>query len=341
MSNLMVKRLFTTIAAAATGMAAMAAEAVTINGAGASFPAPVYKVWTYNYQQATGTVINYQSVGSGAGIAQIKAGTVNFGASDSPLKAEDLEQAGLIQFPMLMGGVVPVINIPGIENNQLKLSGEILAEIFLGKITNWNDPKIAALNTGVTLPDQAITVVHRSDGSGTSWIFTDYLTRVSQAWKEGPGCGTAVKWPVGVGGQKNPGVAINVRKMRGAIGYVEYTYAVEAKLTMVQMQNKDGKFVKPELDSFQSAGANADWKNAPGLYMVLNDQPGEKSWPITGVTYILIHKEQKDPEIAKAMLDFFGWCYKSGSASARKMDYVPMPESVAALVNELWNQVKK
>ncbi len=337
---LKVKSLLTAVAATAAGLAAFTADALTINGAGASFPAPVYKVWTYNYQKATSTVINYQSVGSGAGIAQIKAGTVNFGASDSPLKSEDLEKAGLIQFPMLMGGVVPVVNVSGIKNNQLKLSGEVLADIFLGKIKNWNDPQIAALNTGVALPDQAITVVHRSDGSGTSWIFTDYMSKASKSWQEGPGRGTAVKWPVGVGGQKNPGVALNVKKMKGAIGYVEYTYAVEAKLTMVQLQNKDGQFVAPTQESFQSAGANADWKNAPGLYMELNNQPGANSWPITGVTYILIHKEQKDAEIAKEMLNYFAWCYKSGAASARKMDYVPMPDNVISLVQNLWLQIK-
>ncbi|MDD3119375.1 MAG: phosphate ABC transporter substrate-binding protein PstS [Victivallales bacterium] len=341
MFNFGMKKLLTAVTATAAGVAALSAGAVTINGAGASFPAPVYKVWIYNYRQATGTVINYQSVGSGAGIAQIKAGTVNFGASDSPLQAKELDKFGLIQFPMLMGGVVPVVNVPGIGNDQLKLSGAVLADIFLGKINNWNDPQIAALNPDVRLPDMAITVVHRSDGSGTSWIFTDYLSRVSSAWKEGPGRGKAVKWPVGIGGQKNPGVAINVRKVRGSIGYVEYTYAVEAKLAMVQLQNKAGNFVKPELDAFQAAGANADWNNAPGLYMVLNDQPGAKSWPITGVTYILIHKNQDNPDITAAMMAYFAWCYKSGAAAARKMDYVPMPENVVALVRELWEKVGK
>jgi len=322
--------------AAITGLTGIGASALTINGAGASFPAPVYRNWTYNYQRGSGTTVNYQSVGSGAGITQIKNRTVNFGASDEPLKKEELDQAGLIQFPMLMGGVVVVVNLPGIEPNKLQLSGSLLADLFLGKIKTWNDPQIAKLNPGLTLPDVPVTVVHRSDGSGTTWIFTNYLTKVSKDWADGPGCGKAVKWPAGVGGQKNPGVAINVTKINGAIGYVEYTYATEAKLTTVCLQNQAGKFVKPTLESFQTAGANADWQNAPGFYMVLTNQPGEATWPITGVTYILIHRNQADQNMGKELLNYFSWCYKDGAVTARKMEYVPMPDNVVEMIKQLW-----
>jgi len=321
---------------AVTGITGCGLSALTINGAGASFPAPVYRNWTYNYQRSSGTAVNYQSVGSGAGITQIKNKTVNFGASDEPLTKAELDQAGLTQFPMLMGGVVVVVNLPGVESNKLQLSGELMADLFLGKIKNWNDPAIAKLNPGLTLPDVPVTVVHRSDGSGTTWIFTNYLTKVSKAWSDGPGCGKAVKWPVGVGGQKNPGVAINVTKIKGAIGYVEYTYATEAKLSTIVLQNQAGKFVKPTLEAFQAAGASADWKNAPGFYMVLTNQPGDDSWPITGVTYILLHKNQDDQEMGKELLNYFNWCYKEGAATAKKMEYVAMPDNVVELVKQSW-----
>lgn len=336
MSVMGIKRQAAIAVAALAGFAGMTAEALTVNGAGASFPAPVYRVWTYNFQKASGVMVNYQSVGSGAGIAQIKSKTVNFGASDEPLKQEELAKAGLVQFPMLMGGVVVVANVPGIAKGTLKLSQEVLADIFLGKIKNWNDPQIAKINAGTTMPDLPISVVHRSDGSGTTWIFTNYLTKISKAWADGPGCGKAVKWPVGIGGQKNPGVAINVKKINGSIGYVEYTYAQEAKLDTVMLQNQAGKFIAPSLDSFQAAGANADWQNAPGFFMVLTNQPGDQSWPITGVTYILMHKNQADQEMGKQLLTYFSWCYKEGAAVARRMDYVAMPENVIEMVKQMW-----
>lgn len=336
MSIMGIKRQAAVTVAALAGLAGITADAITVNGAGASFPAPVYRVWTYNYQKASGTTINYQSVGSGAGITQIKNKTVNFGASDEPLKAEELDKDGLVQFPMLMGGIVVVVNIPGVHQGQLKLSTDVMADLFLGKIKNWNDPRIAKINEGISLPDLPVTVVHRSDGSGTTWVFTNYLSKVSKDWENGPGCGKAVKWPVGIGGQKNPGVAINVKKAKGSIGYVEYTYAREAKLDTVVLQNQAGKFIAPTLDSFQAAAANADWKNAPGFYMVLTNQPGDQSWPITAATYILLHKNQVDQEMGQQLLAYFSWCYKEGSAAARRMDYVPMPDNVVEMVKQMW-----
>jgi len=314
---------------------------LVINGAGASFPAPVYRKWLYNYKQQTGVSINYQSVGSGAGIRQITAKTVDFGASDKPLKKEELDKLGMIQFPMLMGGVVPVLNIPGIKPGEVALSGKVLGDIFLGKIKNWNDPAIKAENSSVNLPDMPITVVHRSDGSGTTWIFTNYLTKASADWAQGPGTGKAVSWPVGIGGQKNPGVANNVLKVKGAIGYVEYTYATEAKMSFTAMINKAGKRVVPSQETFAAAGSNADWDNAPGFYMVLTDQPGDKTWPITGVTYILIYKKQADKALKQGMLDYFNWCYSSGAVTASEMDYIAIPDSVVAKVKTKWTRELK
>lgn len=315
---------------------------ITVNGAGATFPAPVYSSWTYKYKEKAGTRINYQAVGSGAGIAQIKAKTVDFGASDEPLEKKELDENGLTQFPMLMGGVVPVVNIPGIENGKLKLTPKVLADIFLGKINKWDDVAITGINSGLKLPSMPITVVYRSDGSGTTWIFTNYLNKVSEDWAKGPGNGKAVKWPVGVGGQKNPGVANNVRKISGSIGYVEYTYAFEGKLSCISLQNQAGKFVEPCIESFVSAGANADWKNAPGFYMVLTNQPGEKSWPILGVTYILVYKEQKDAVKSREMMKYFDWCYADeGSKMASTLNYVPIPENVVKMVKNEWkNSIK-
>lgn len=321
------------------GMVGVVGNCATINGAGASFPAPVYRAWTYTYKSVAKDTVNYQSVGSGAGIKQIKAKTVDFGASDKPLKSDELKESGLLQFPMLMGGVVPIVNVPGIKSNELTLSGAVLADIFLGNIKKWNDPAIKRLNSNVALPDMPITVVHRSDGSGTTWIFTNYLTKVSPAWKDGPGNGKAVAWPVGLGGQKNPGVANNVKRSSGSIGYVEYTYAVESKLATVKMINKSGATVEPSLASFQAAGANANWSEAPGFYMVLTDQPGDDSWPITGVTYILVHKEQKDFNQANAMLRYFAWCYRKGAEMAKKMQYAPMPPKVTALIYDAWGGI--
>ena len=323
------------------GVSGMVASATVINGAGASFPAPVYRVWTYSYKKISGTRINYQSVGSGAGIRQIKAKTVDFGASDKPLTKSELDKYGLIQFPMLMGGVVVVTNIPGIKNNQLKLDSKTLANIFLGRIAKWNDKRILRLNPDLTIPSIPITVVHRSDGSGTTWIFTNYLSKVSVDWKNKIGTGKAVKWPAGIGGQKNPGVSGNVKRIKGAIGYVEYTYALEAKLSTVLLQNSNKNWVKPAIKSFQAAGANADWRHAPGYYMVLTNQPGANSWPITGVTYILIDKKQPNKLKAKALLDYFTWCYTQGAPTASRMSYVPMPTNIIKLVKELWNRELK
>ena len=331
-----MKKMVTAGIATAIILTSFASLGAALNGAGASFPAPVYRVWTYNYKQTAKVKVNYQSVGSGAGINQIKSKTVDFGASDKPLKKAELDKFGLMQFPMLMGGVVVVANVPGLKDNELKLDGETLADIFLGKIKKWDDPGILKLNAGTKIPSLPITVVHRSDGSGTTWIFTNYLCKVSSNWDKQVGNGKAVKWPVGIGGQKNPGVGNNVKRISGSIGYIEYTYAVESQIPTIQLKNKAGKFVKPEMKSFQAAGANADWKDAPGYYMVLTDQPGADSWPITGVTYILLYKKQADMAKAKALLKYFDWCYKQGAAAASRMQYVPIPHPVVAMVEKTW-----
>lgn len=313
---------------------APAKNAITLNGAGASFPAPVYQLWTYAYTQSGKATVNYQSLGSGAGLSQIKAGTVDFAGTDSPLTAEQQAEAGLIQFPMLTGGVVVIVNIPGVKSGELKLSRAVLSDIFLGKITNWNDPAIAKINPGVRLPkDLKITVVRRSDSSGTTFIFTDYLSKISGEWKNAIGAGSSVKWPVGIGGQKNPGVCNNVAKIRGSIGYTEYTYAVEAKLNCAQLENRAGTFIAPTAKSFAASAANADWKNAPGFLMMLTDQPGAESWPITGVTYILIRKDA-DAGTQAALKDYFNWCFTEGASSAARLNYVPIPENVVSLIRE-------
>ena len=311
-----------------------AKNAITLNGAGASFPAPVYQLWTYAYTQSGKASVNYQSLGSGAGLSQIKAGTVDFAGMDSPLPAEQQAETGLVQFPMLTGGVVVIVNIPGVKSGALKLSRAVLSDIFLGKITNWNDPAIAKINPGVRLPkDLKITVVRRSDSSGTTFIFTDYLSKISGEWKNAIGAGSSVKWPVGIGGQKNPGVCNNVAKIRGSIGYTEYTYAVEAKLNCVQLENRAGTFIAPTAKSFAASAANADWKNAPGFLMMLTDQPGAESWPITGVTYILIRKDA-DAGTQAALKDYFNWCFTEGASSAARLNYVPIPENVVSLIRE-------
>ena len=324
------------IAAAST---LTASAAVTdISGAGATFPYPVYAKWAEAYAKRTGVKMNYQSIGSGGGIKQITAKTVDFGASDAPLTAEQLDKEGLLQFPMVMGGVVPVVNLPGIAAGQLKLTPSLLADIFLGKIKDWNDGSIAALNPGLSLPSQHITVVHRSDGSGTTWIFTNYLSKVSSQWKNSVGNDKAVAWPAGVGGKGNEGVASYVSRIKGSIGYVEYAYALQNKMASVKLANRDGNYVDPTSESFQAAAASADWSHAPGFYMVLTDQPGKDSWPITGATFILVHKQQAKPDVAKAVLDFFAWAYKNGDAMASELDYVPMPDSVVTLVEQAWQQ---
>ncbi len=317
---------------------AFAVAAVTeLSGAGATFPYPVYAKWAEAYAKDTGVHLNYQSIGSGGGIKQIEAKTVDFGASDAPLEAKDLDAHGLMQFPTVMGGVVPVVNLPGIKPGAVKLSGSVLAEIYLGQIKKWSDPAIAKLNPGVALPSMAITVVHRADGSGTTWIFTNYLSKVSPTWASKVGNDKAVQWPAGVGGKGNEGVASYSSRIKGAIGYVEYAYALQNKMTYVLLENQAGKFVAPTSEAFQAAAANADWAHAPGFYMVLTDQPGDGSWPITGATFILMHKTQEHPQTAEAVLKFFSWAYANGDKMANDLDYVPMPDSVVKLIASAWS----
>lgn len=316
-------------------------SAVTINGAGATFPYPIYAKWAYKFNQITGKQVNYQSIGSGGGIQQIKAGTVDFGASDAALKIEELDASGLTQFPMIIGGVVPVIHVSGIEPGTLRLAPTTLAAIYMGTIANWNDPAIRGVNPDVKLPEKPIAVIHRADGSGTTWVFTQYLSVVSPEWKEKVGADKAVAWPVGLGGKGNEGVASYVQQIDGAIGYVEYAYALQNNMTHVQMKNYDGNFVQPTSATFAAAAAGADWKSAPGMYLVLVNQPGKDSWPITGASFIIVHKEQKNAETAKAVLSFFDWCYKNGAETALELDYVPIPESVADFVRDNWRiQIK-
>jgi phosphate transport system substrate-binding protein len=324
---------------ALTGTAS--ADVTEISGAGATFPYPVYAKWAEAYANTTGVKMNYQSIGSGGGIKQIKARTVDFGASDAPLKPEELDKAGLMQFPMVMGGVVPVINVPGLKPGELKLSGKLVAEIYMGEITKWDDARIKTLNKGVKLPSSNITVVHRSDGSGTTWIFTNYLSKVSTDWSSKIGNDKAVAWPVGVGGKGNEGVASYVNRIKGSIGYVEYAYALQNKMSYAKLENKDGNFVSPTSTSFQAAAANADWNHAPGFYMVLTDQPGKNSWPITGATFILVYKTQDKPANGTAVLKFFDWDYHNGSKMAEELDYVPMPDSVVKLVENTWRKEVK
>ncbi|MEK8024210.1 MAG: phosphate ABC transporter substrate-binding protein PstS [Candidatus Hydrogenedentota bacterium] len=319
-----------------TSAGSTSSSGITLNGAGATFPYPLYAQWAHEYGAASGVKLNYQSIGSGGGIAQIKAKTVDFGASDAPLKSDVLDSEGLIQFPMVIGGVVPVINVEGISSGQLKLTGTLLADIFLGKIRKWNDPSIASANPGLSLPDQDITVVHRADGSGTTWIFTNFLSAVSESWKSKSGSGTSVEWPSGVGGKGNEGVSSYVERVKGSIGYVEFAYALQNKMAHVLMENRDRSFVEPSIETFQSAAANADWANAPGYYLVLVDQPGARTWPITGASFILMHREQPDAAKALAVLKFFDWAYKNGEPSAKKLDYVSLPGTVADLVRASW-----
>ncbi len=315
---------------------AATASAADITGAGATFPYPLYAKWAEAYKSETGIGLNYQSIGSGGGINQIKAGTVNFGASDMPLEPSELESAGLVQFPTVIGGVIPIVNLEGIKPGEIKLDGQVLADIFRGKITKWNDPQITKLNAGVKLPDLDISVVHRADGSGTTFIFTNYLSKVSPEWKSEVGTGVSVSWPAGVGGKGNEGVASNVQRISGSIGYVEYAYVIQNKMTSTMLKNHDGQFVTPGASNFQSAAAGADWAKAPGFYMILTDQPGEGSWPISGATFILMHKVQQDPESAKRVLAFFSWAYDKGGKLAEELSYIPMPVSVVNLIRSEW-----
>ena len=331
-----MKHLLLSVAVAAATLAASAAQAVNITGAGATFPYPIYAKWAEMYKAASGNGMNYQSVGSGAGIKQIKAKTVDFGASDMPLPADELNASGLFQFPAIMGGVVPVVNIPGVAPGQVKLTGAVLADIFMGKITKWNAQPIAALNPGVKLPADNITVVRRADSSGTSFLFTDYLSKTSPDWKLKVGAGTSVKWPTGVGGKGNEGVAANVQRIKGAIGYVEWAYAKKNRMSHTQLQNREGAFLQPDDAAFKAAAASADWAKAPGFGVVLTDQPGKASWPITGASYIIIYKAQADAAKGKEVLKFFDWAYREGDAAATDLDYVPMPDAVTRLVQDAW-----
>jgi phosphate transport system substrate-binding protein len=325
--------------AAILGLAvSQTAEAGQISGAGATFPYPIYAKWAEAYKAATGTSLNYQSIGSGGGIKQIEAKTVDFGASDMPLKPDDLAKNGLTQFPAIMGGEVLVVNLPGIKKGEMTLNGPTIADIYLGKITKWNDPAIAKLNPGMKLPATDIAVVHRSDGSGTTFIFTNYLSKVSPTWKSKVGENTAVEWPVGLGGKGNEGVAALTARTMGAIGYVEYAYALQNNLIHTKLTSATGKALEPSGKTFQAAAANADWKNAPGFYEILTNQPGDESWPITGASFILMHKQQEKPENAKAVLDFYAWSYKNGQQMASSLDYVPMPAKVVSIIEESWGQ---
>lgn len=306
-----------------------------LTGAGASFPAPVYSKWAEAYQKATGTKMNYQSIGSGGGIKQIAARTVDFGASDMPLKPTDLDKDGLFQFPTVIGGVVPVVNVQGIKPGDLRLSGALLADIYLGKVAKWNDRAIADLNPKLALPNQDIAVVRRADGSGTTFIFTNYLSKVSAEWKQKVGEGTAVQWPVGLGGKGNEGVAAFVQRIPASIGYVEYAYAKQNKLSYALMQNADGQFVAPSDVAFKAAAAGADWAKS-AFAEILTNQPGKDSWPISGATFILIHKAQAKPEQGIAVLKFFDWAYANGDKMAEDLEYVPLPDSLVKLIKSAW-----
>ena len=324
------------LAGAAAALVMTTSFAADMTGAGATFPYPIYAKWAEGYKAATGNGLNYQSVGSGAGIKQIKAKTVDFGASDMPLKADELDKEGLMQFPAIMGGVVAVVNVDGVTPGQLKMTGPVLADIYMGKITKWNAAPIAALNPGVKLPDTDITVVHRADSSGTSFLWTDFLAKTSPAWKESIGSGTTVKWAVGVGGKGNEGVAANVQRIKGSIGYVEWAYAKKNKLSHTQLRNKEGVDLQPSDDVFKAAAANAEWNKTPGFGVVLTDGAGKQSWPVTGVSYILMHKAQADAEKGKEVVKFFDWAFKNGAPAAAELDYVPMPASVVKQVQDAW-----
>jgi len=332
------------ILAAAGALAAvstMTAAAADISGAGATFPYPIYAKWADTYKKASGVGLNYQSIGSGGGIKQIEANTVTFGASDMPLKADELTKKGLVQFPTVMGGVVPVVNIDGIKSGDLVIDGPTLAKIYLGEIKKWDDPAIKKLNPNAKLPSQAIAVVHRSDGSGTTFIFTNYLIKVSNDWKDKVGNNTSVEWPTGIGAKGNEGVANNVTQAKGSIGYVETAYAKQNNLTTLKMVNKDGKTVAPTPEAIQSAAANADWVGTPGFYVLLTDQPGAGSWPIAGATFILFHTKVQDAVAAHEALKFFDWAYANGSKMAQDLDYIPMPAPVVAAIKKLWmNEIK-
>jgi phosphate transport system substrate-binding protein len=332
MSNLLLRSalVVAVIGAAASTLAA------DISGAGATFPYPVYSKWADTYKKDTGIGLNYQSIGSGGGVKQIVARTVTFGASDAPMKAEDLEKNGLVQWPQVMGGIVMVVNLDGVKPGEIVIDGPALAKIFLGEIKTWNDPALVKLNPGLKLPEGPIAVIHRSDGSGTSFNFTDYLAKVSADWKSKVGVAPAVEWPIGLAAKGNEGVANTVANTKGSIGYVEYAYAKQNNMTYAKMVNHDGKTVAPTMESFQAAAANADWANAPGYYQILTDQKGAASWPLTAATFILIPKQPQDAAVAGEALKFFDWAFKNGSKEAAALDYIPMPDNVIGMVRKTW-----
>ncbi|WP_136416066.1 phosphate ABC transporter substrate-binding protein PstS [Herbaspirillum sp. ST 5-3] len=333
--NRLIKALGVLSFAAAALSSAHAAD-TTITGAGSTFAYPMFAKWAEVYKKSSGTSLNYQSIGSGGGIKQIKAKTVDFGASDMPLKFEEMEAEGLMQFPTVIGGVVPVVNLDGVTPGQMKFTGDVLAKIYLGKITKWNAPEIASLNPGVKLPAEDITVVHRADGSGTTFLWTDYLSKVNPEFKTTVGANTAVKWPVGVGGKGNEGVAANVQRIKNSIGYVEYAYAKKNKMSHTQVKNKDGQFVQPDDESFKAASAGAEWSKTPGFAIVLTEQAGKSSWPITGAVFVIMHKVQADAAKGKEVLKFFDWAFKNGGDLATELEYVALPGAVTKSVSDAW-----
>ncbi|CAN1552422.1 PstS ABC-type phosphate transport system, periplasmic component [Burkholderiaceae bacterium] len=340
----MLKRSLVKLSAAlALGALSFASQAADITGAGATFPYPIFAKWAEVYKKNENVGLNYQSIGSSGGLRQIRAKTVTFGASDAPVAGPQLEKDGMVQFPVILGGVVPIVNIDGFKQAELKLTGPVLGDIFMGTITNWNDPKIAALNPGKTLPNQSITVVHRADGSGTTFIFTDYLNEVSKPWADKVGKGAAVKWPAGssVGGKGNEGVAANVTRVKGSIGYVEYAYAKKNNITYLQMMNKDGQYVAPNEKSFSAAAAGADWFSVPGMGISLVEQKGAAAWPITGASFVLMYKEPTDKAASKDVIKFFTWAFKDGQQLALDLDYVPLPDGLTkAIASKVWTQIK-
>lgn len=338
-----VIRKFAVVAVAALTMAS-AAHAADITGAGATFPYPIYGKWAEAYKKVSGVGLNYQSIGSSGGIRQIRAKTVTFGGTDAPLSGTDLEKDGLVQFPTVLGGVVPIINLEGFKPGELRVTGEVLAEMFMGTVQKWNDPKLVALNPGKKLPDQTITVVHRADGSGTTFIFTDYLNEVSGAWKEKVGKGAAVKWPAAssVGGKGNEGVAANVSRVKGAVGYVEYAYAHKNNIPHLQLRNRDGNYVNPDDKTFAAAAAGADWFSVPGMGISLVNQKGANAWPISGATFVLMYKNPTNKADAQAALKFFDWAFKNGKQLALDLDYVPLPDALTkAIAEKVWTQIAK
>lgn len=340
----MIKRVLTSLTAGlAMSVAALSVQAADITGAGATFPYPIFAKWAEVYKKAENVGLNYQSIGSSGGLRQIRAKTVTFGASDAPVKGEQLDKDGMVQFPVILGGVVPIANLEGFAQAELRLTGPVLADIFMGAITKWNDPKIAALNPGKTLPNQSITVVHRADGSGTTFIFTDYLNEVSKDWAGKVGKGAAVKWPAAssVGGKGNEGVAANVTRVKGSIGYVEYAYAKKNNIKYLQLMNKDGKYVSPSEKTFAAAAAGADWFSVPGMGISLVEQKGEAAWPITGASFVLMYKEPADKQASKDVIKFFNWAFKDGKQLALDLDYVPLPDVLTkAIADKVWSQIK-